>query len=50
MPKDVVELLASWLGKFSKHRNEVIWNTVPHCLCGVFEGRGMLGPLKEPKG
>ena len=32
MPKDVVELLASWPGKFSKHRNGVIWNTVPHCL------------------
>ena len=32
MPKDVVELLASWPGKFSKHRNGVIWNMVPHCL------------------
>ena len=32
MPKDVVELLASWLGKFSKHRNWMIWNMVPHCL------------------
>ena len=32
MPKDVVELLASWPGKFSKHRNGLIWNMVPHCL------------------
>ena len=32
MPKDVVELLASWLGKFSKHRNWVIWNMVSHFL------------------
>ena len=32
MPKDVVELLASWLGNFRKHRNGIIWNMVPHCL------------------
>ena len=32
MPKDVVELTASWPGKFRKHRNGVIWNLVPQCL------------------
>ena len=32
MPKDVVELLASWPSKFSKDRNGLIWNMVPHCL------------------
>ena len=32
--KDLVDLLACWLGKFRKHRNGVIWklDTVPHCL------------------
>lgn len=28
----VVELLASWPGKFSKHRTVVIWSMIPHCL------------------
>lgn len=33
-PKDVVELLACWPGKFRKHRNGVIWkmDMLPHCL------------------
>ena len=29
MPKEVVELLAIWPGKFRKHKNGVIWNVVP---------------------
>ena len=40
MPKDVVELTASWPGKFRKHRNGVIWNLVPHCLMwGIWRER-----------
>ena len=31
-PAGVIELLASWTGKFSRHRNGVIWNMIPHCL------------------
>ena len=32
MPSGVLELLTSWPGKFSRHRNGVIWNVIPHCL------------------
>ena len=32
MPKDVLDLLASWSGKFRKHKNGVLWNVIPHCL------------------
>lgn len=40
MPKDVVELLASWPGKFRKHRDGVIWNMIPHCLMwGIWRER-----------
>ena len=40
MPKDVVELLASWPSKFSKDRNGVIWILVPHCLMwGIWRER-----------
>ena len=40
MPKDVVELTASWPGKFRKHRNRVIWNLVPHRLMwGIWRER-----------
>lgn len=41
MPKGVVELLARWLGKFSMHRNGVIWNMVSLCLMYV----EYLGPI-----
>ena len=40
MPKNVVELLASWPGKFRRHRNGVIRNMVPHCLMwGIWRER-----------
>lgn len=40
MLKEVVELLASWPGKFRKHENGVIWNMVPHCLMwGIWRER-----------
>ena len=43
MPNYVVELLASWTGKFSKNRNGAIWNMVPHCLmCGSWRERNAL--------
>ena len=46
----MVELLATWLHKFNKHRSAVIWAMIPHCLiflCGVFCLKGMLVLLKE---
>ena len=37
MPSGVMELLSSWPGKFSKHRNGFVWNIIPHCLmCGIW--------------
>ena len=40
IPKDVVELLASWPGKFRKRRDGVIWNMIPHCLMwGIWRER-----------
>ena len=49
MLRGVVELLASWSGKFSRHRIQWFgtWSFV--ALCGVFGGRGMLGLLKGVK-
>lgn len=42
MPKDVSELLASWSGKFMKHRNGEIWNMVPHCMIwGIWKCAGL---------
>lgn len=42
MPKDVLELLASWPGKFRKHRNGEIWNMVPHCMIwGIWRERNV---------
>jgi len=32
MPYHVRELLASWQGKFGRHRNIDLWRFVPHCL------------------
>ena len=32
MPRGVVEHLASWSGKFNRHRTTVIWSMIPHCL------------------
>ena len=32
MPMSVVELLACWQGRFSRHRNGYIWIVVSHCL------------------
>ena len=32
MPSGVVELLTSWPGKFSRQRNGMIRNMIPHCL------------------
>ena len=40
MLNGVMELLSSWPGKFSKHRNGVVWNIIPHCLmCGIWRER-----------
>ena len=40
MLSGVMELLSSWPGKFSKHRNGVVWNIIPHCLmCGIWRER-----------
>ena len=42
LPKDLVDLLACWLGKFRKHRNGVIWklDMVPRCLMwGIWRER-----------
>ena len=45
----VVELLASWSGKFNRLRTKVLWRTILHCLVWViwwernartFEGNG----------
>lgn len=42
MPKDVLELLASFPGKFRKHRNGKIWYMVPHCLMwGIWRERNV---------
>ena len=46
MPLQVVDLLASWLYKCSRHKSMVIWSMIPHCLCGVFGRRGMVILLK----
>ena len=46
MPRGVVELLASWPSKFSKHSKAMIWNMIPYCLLWVFGRRGMLRLLK----
>ena len=35
MPCSVVELLASWSGKFNKFRSKVLWRMIPHCLMWV---------------
>ena len=32
MPYKVIELLASWQGKFGRHWNIDFWRFVPHCL------------------
>ena len=32
MPYKVSELLASWQGKFGRHRNRGLWRFVLHCL------------------
>lgn len=38
--QSVVELFDSWPGKFSRHRNVVIWNMTPHCLMwGILQER-----------
>ena len=42
-------LLDSWPGKFSRQRNVVIWNMIPHCLMWVLGEREMLRPLKGMK-
>lgn len=43
MPRGVMELLSSWPGKFSKHRNGVVWNIIPHCLmCSIWRERNAL--------
>ena len=30
MPSGVKELLATWMGKFSRHKYVVIWSMIPH--------------------
>ena len=32
MPRSVLDLLTSWLGKLGRHRCFVIWRVVPHCV------------------
>ena len=49
MPKDVVELLASWKGKFSKPRNGLIWNMVPHCFMWSIWRETNFQILKKPE-
>ena len=49
MPKDVVELLASWKGKFSKPRNGLIWNMVPHCFMWRIWRERNFQILKKPE-
>ena len=34
MPHTVSEVLASWQGKFGRHRNIGLWRFVPNCLFG----------------
>ena len=36
----IVDLIASWQGRFAHHRNGVIWKAVPHCLMwGIWRER-----------
>ena len=36
----IVDLIASWQGRFVHHRNDVIWKAVPHCLMwGIWRER-----------
>ena len=35
MPRGVVDLLASWLGKFHRHRTKVLWSMIRHWLMWV---------------
>ena len=38
----VVELLASWSGKFNRNRSTVIWSMIPHCLMwGIWRERNV---------
>ena len=40
MHRGVVELLASWLGKFNKYKIAVIWRMISHCLMwGIWQER-----------
>ena len=40
MPLQVVDLLASWLYKCSRHKSMVIWSTIPHRLMwGIWQKR-----------
>ena len=40
MPKGVVEILASWQGKFGRCSNVVIWSVIPYCLMwGIWQER-----------
>lgn len=32
MPSSFKELLASWMGKFSRHKFSVIWSMIPYCI------------------
>ena len=40
MPRGVMKLLASWLGKFNRYRTTVIWSMIPYCLMwGIWRER-----------
>ena len=42
----IVDLIASWQGRFVHHQNDVIWKAVPHCLMWVFGERGISKALR----
>lgn len=48
MPRGLLELLASWQGRFSRSGG-VVWNVIPHCIMWCLRWREMLGPLKDVK-
>uniref|UniRef100_A0A2N9G315 Lon N-terminal domain-containing protein n=1 Tax=Fagus sylvatica TaxID=28930 RepID=A0A2N9G315_FAGSY len=32
MPKQIVDVLASWKGRLGRHKNRHVWEAVPHCV------------------
>ena len=46
----VSKVLASWQGKFGRHRNIGLWRFVPHCFFGAYGGSGILDALRIVNG